>query len=228
MKKVYYLMSGLDKEFGFSKEVKEALKRDIHGGRLVVISSTFSKKEKNDKYHPIIIHWFTLCGISFEQIDFIDARTEVSVAQDLVREANVVFLSGGDTLQQIKWIKEYGLIDILRNRNGVTIGVSAGSINMAVHALCIKDEEVEETVRYDGIGLVDINIEPHFDLENQEYNQNNLYPESFQNEIICLPNASALRVDEEGGVTYIGECFSLKKGILKKIKKKEVYINDKR
>lgn len=55
MKKVYYLMSGPDKEFGFSNEVKEALKSDIQGGKLVVISSTFSKKEKNDKYLPFII-----------------------------------------------------------------------------------------------------------------------------------------------------------------------------
>lgn len=84
------------------------------------------------------------------------------------------------------------------------IGISAGTINMAVHTLCIKDEDVKETVWYDGIGLVDINIELHFDLENQEYNQNNLYPELFQNEIICLPKSSALRVDEEGKVTYIG------------------------
>jgi dipeptidase E len=216
--KLYYLTSGPNKEYGFSDELKKYLKSDITGGKLVIISSSFDKREKNDKYLSINVNWFRLAGIEFDEVSYIDDRISKKEAQEKLKNTDVVLLSGGDTLKQIRSIKEYELIDILKNRNGVTIGVSAGAINMAKNVLCIKYEDVEETVRYEGIGLVDVNIEPHFDFVKEDYNKNNLFPESFQNEIICLPNESSLRIDEEGNITYIGECYNLKNGELRKIK----------
>ncbi len=68
-------------------------------------------------------------------------------------------------------LKEYNLIPVLKNREGLTIGMSAGSINMAKRVVLAKDinDNVPELAIYDGIGLVDINIEPHLDSASEEH-----------------------------------------------------------
>ena len=51
----------------------------------------------------------------------------------------MIWLSGGPTLTQIRHIEEYRLIEPLREQDGVTIGMSAGSINMARQVVVAKD-----------------------------------------------------------------------------------------
>jgi len=68
-------------------------------------------------------------------------------------------------------LKEYNLIPVLKRRQGITIGMSAGSINMAKRVVLAKDidDNIPELSIYDGIGLVDINIEPHLDSASEEH-----------------------------------------------------------
>lgn len=82
----------------------------------------------------------------------------------------MIWLSGGPTLTQIRHIKEYRLIEPLRERDGVTIGMSAGSINMARQVVVAKDldDGIARLSQYEGIGLVDFNIEPHFASVTEE------------------------------------------------------------
>ena len=49
--------------------------------------------------------------------------------------------------------------------------MSTGSINMAKRVVLAKnlDENIPELSIYDGIGLVDINIEPHLDSASEEH-----------------------------------------------------------
>ena len=122
---------------------------------------------------------------------------------------------GGDTLEQIKNINEYGIIPNLQNRKGITIGISAGSINMAKNVVLARDidDNIPDHSFYKGIGLVDINIEPHFDLNNTFHNKD-IIEISKDNEITCLPDESFIRIEknieiigdyyifEEHGITY--------------------------
>ncbi|UKI58963.1 MAG: hypothetical protein L6V81_07135 [Clostridium sp.] len=48
---------------------------------------------------------------------------------------------GGDPKKEMDSINEYGLSNILRDRDGITIGVSAGSINMAKDAIYMDEDE---------------------------------------------------------------------------------------
>ena len=212
--KIKYLLSGLDSISGFSKELIPFLKEDIKGGKLVIVSSTFEGKEKNDKYYEMYNNWFKMIGIYFNDVVAIDSRMTKEEAIKNINSADVVFLSGGDTLKQMSSIEEYDLIYELQERTGITIGLSAGSINMATNVVLVKDidDNVLDTTYYKGIGLVDINIEPHFNLENEKYNKTDLYPVSMKNDIICLTNESAIRVSETYEITYIGNCYLLSKG----------------
>lgn len=82
----------------------------------------------------------------------------------------MIWLSGGPTLTQIRHIKEYRLIESLREQDGVTIGMRAGSINMARQVVVAKDldDGIARLSQYEGISLVDFNIEPHFASVTEE------------------------------------------------------------
>lgn len=52
-------------------------------------------------------------------------------AQETIRNADVLWLAGGDTSKQFFYLESYGLISCIREHKGVVIGMSAGDINMA-------------------------------------------------------------------------------------------------
>ena len=61
-------------------------------------------------------------------------------------------------------------------KNKILIGVSAGSMNMAIKGYYSNDKDYPKTWFYNGIGLVDITIDPHFDINNLEWvNENKKY-----------------------------------------------------
>lgn len=168
--KVSILTSGFSGEFpeSFVKCIKDYYYND---GSFVFVASDFENTYKSDKYSTAIISNFNNKDILFNDVYVIDSRTSKEDALNLIRNSAIVFLSGGDTLKQINSIKDYGLIPALQEREGITIGLSAGSINMAKKVVLAKnlEDNIPELSIYDGIGLVDINIEPHLDLSNENH-----------------------------------------------------------
>ena len=150
-------------------------------------------------------------GIIFKETHVIDNRISKKEAKEYIKKAEVVWLSGGNTLNQIKEIKEYDLIETLQNREKVTIGMSAGSINMAKRVVLAKDinDNIPELSIYDGIGLVDINIEPHFDPTDEEHNKD-IYEASKSSTIYGLYDDSFIKiVDDE--ITIYGDYIKYEK-----------------
>ena len=91
----------------------------------------------------------------FDHSTIVDYEITPEEANTLIQNADLVLLPGGSTLKQIASIREYGLEEALRDRAGVTFGISAGAINMAQRVVLAKN------INYNGIGLVDFFIEPH-------------------------------------------------------------------
>lgn len=83
-------------------------------------------------------------------------------AQKMVAEADVIWLSGGDTPTQFRYFQKYGLDTVIKKHNGVIIGMSAGSINMAKTSICTLSCGHYKQEIYDGLACVDISVEPHF------------------------------------------------------------------
>ena len=50
------------------------------------------------------------CGITFESVNVIDGRMSKETAQELVRNADVLWIAGGDTPTQYAYLESYGLI----------------------------------------------------------------------------------------------------------------------
>lgn len=60
----------------------------------------------------------------------------------------------------MKNINDYGLSNSIKESHAIKIGVSAGAVNMSDHVVIPKD--INEIVSYDGVGLVPINVVPHY------------------------------------------------------------------
>lgn len=157
---------------GFTDEFIKCIKEYYgNNGSFVFIASDFEEHSKTDKYVGVFLNMFEDNGIIFEKVHVIDNRVTKEEAMKYIESAEIIWLSGGDPFKQISCLKDYSLIPVLQNRKGITIGMSAGSINMAKKVVLAKDENdnIPELSIYDGIGLVDINIEPHLDSASEEH-----------------------------------------------------------
>lgn len=119
---------------------------------------------KNDSDSAGMHSMFKEYNIPFAQRYVIDNRMEAIQAQQLIQEASCVFLMGGHPGLQLRLLREKGLDTAICNAKAAVLGVSAGAINMAKHSLDTK----ESVTPYDGLGLANITIKPHFSLENNE------------------------------------------------------------
>jgi dipeptidase E len=213
--KIKYLFSGINEEDGLVDEIVPFLQSDIKGGKIVFIPTDFNDNDKNQQFLDLDLRIFNDIGINFDKAIIIDSRMNKELAKEEVETADVIFLWGGNTEEQIRNIKEYDLIPSLQRRDGVTIGISAGSINMSDDVVLVRYDK--ETLFYKGIGLVDINVDPHFSFEDEKYIQNNLLPSSYGKKLICLTDESIIRVSEINEIMYFGNCYEIKDGNIKLI-----------
>lgn len=168
--KVSVLTSGFPN--GFTEEFINCIKEYYHNmGSFVVISSDFTAHSRTDKHLGEFLEMFRENDIIFNEVNVIDDRVSKEKALEFINNAEVIWLSGGNTLKQIEYVKAYDLTPALQKREGITIGMSAGSINMAKKVVLARDinDNIPELSIYDGIGLVDINIEPHLDSASEEH-----------------------------------------------------------
>lgn len=206
--KIEYLLSGLDKNVGFTGEVVNLFQQDIKDNSTITfIASSFDNYEKTDKHYNNLIKFFKDININFKNVYLIDNRITKDVAQKYILESDVVFLMGGDPEKEMMSIKEYDLVDILRERNGLTIGVSAGSMNMASYVCYLDEEKGIDILEYDGIGLTNLYIYPHLDLTNIDYIKE-IFDVSKKKDLILLPDNSFIRI-ENGKEKFYGEHYYL-------------------
>jgi peptidase E len=115
---------------------------------------------------------------------------------------------GGSPELQMKSIIKYDLIKYFDN-NKLYIGLSAGSMNQSKRVVYKDEFKNYEIQDYKGLNLINVNIFPHFDV-----NDINLLKESFEicNKIplILLPNESFIRI-KNNIVEYFGDYYLLRK-----------------
>ena len=177
--------------------------------KFAFIASEFEKiHEKTDKYFCFFLNMFQENGISFDEAYVVDGRMTVAEAQKALTEADVVWLSGGDTPVEFAYLKKYGLDTILKQHEGVVIGMSAGSINMAKSAICTLSCGHAKQEVYEGLGFVDFSVEPHFVREKLS---EELLELSKKYLIYGLCDNSII-VSKDGKVSVYGEVYYIKDG----------------
>ena len=132
----YCFFSGFDIGGGFTHDIGLRLQERIQSRKLLVfVSSNPSAHEETDYYVNVNTGWFRNIGIEFERVDILDDRKTEDECTGLIANASAIFLCGGATLLQIKFLEDYNLSPFLRGFHGAVMGVSAGAINMSVNSL---------------------------------------------------------------------------------------------
>lgn len=125
---------------------------------LVFISAWPEDYARNDDDSDGMHDMFAERGMAFTDHRLIDRRTSAADAVRLVREADCVFLMGGDVTKQMALIRDLGLVAELRASRAVILGVSAGSMNMGRYVADVW----ETKTLCEGIGLTGIVMKGHY------------------------------------------------------------------
>ena len=202
-----YLFSNIDKNKGFTKEQSKYLKEDITSNMTITfIASKPYKYNKNDMYKEKFIKFFKNVNINFEKVNLIDGRVNASKSKKLIETADIIFLMGGNPETQMKFIKENDLVNSIKKCN-LILGVSAGSMNQSKRIIYIDDFDNYKIKDYEGIGIVNINIFPHFDINNENQKQE-VKEISKQISMILLPNDSFIKIKNEQ-INIIGKSYKI-------------------
>lgn len=182
----------------------------------------------NNEYAEKIFDTFEIT-LPFKNYYILDTRT-LNQIDKLIKNADFIFLCGGHLPTQNEFFNKINLKEKIRNTNALIVGESAGSMNCAnivYIAPEIEGESIDENFkRYNkGLGLTDINILPHYQyyknilLDGKRFLEDILIPDSYNHEIIGLPDGSYFLIDEDGNEELYGEAYSINKGKIKTIKK---------
>lgn len=212
------------KENGQRKAVKsdnidliEQIKKNVnrYNNLLFICSDPYDYK-KNEEYKEIIEKSLSLSGIKFDFSDLLDSRNWL-FTRSMVKNSDLIILLGGDPLTQMDFFNNIDLKEKIKDYEGCLMGISAGTINLSKISYCSKDNEVEESTNYKGLGLTDITIEPHFDVEDKERIENILLKDSEKNSFVALPDESFITICENN-IKVFGNAYYFSNGDFKKFK----------
>lgn len=195
---IKYLFSNIDKVNGFSELQSKYLSKDLRNCNNILFVPGDYDNEKYTIYKDKIISWFNNIGISFKENHLVSLDDELN-------DYDVIFLMGGNPIKQIEIINKINLRNII-NKAKVVIGVSAGAINLSNEAIYYNDYS-EKIEIYDGIGLTDINVYPHFDINNKEFLEEVKMVSKIKT-LIALPNESFIKLDDEQ-IEFCGDCYKV-------------------
>ena len=197
---------------GKNKEVFQKLLTKTK--KFAFVASEFEKNQNiTDHYFRFFLNMFEKIGIYFEDSYVVDGRMNANQAKEAVSKADVVWLAGGDTPVQFSYLVKYGLDEVIRQHNGIIIGMSAGSINLAKTAICTRTCQHTEYQVYNGLGCVDISVEPHFDCEHVT---DELIEISKKYTIYGLCDDSII-ICANGEKQFYGNVYKLTNGIIEKV-----------
>ena len=150
----------------FPEHLGRMIQKDITDRKSLVMIS--GNPLINEKDGAAELSWLAHEGIRFEEYHRINSQMQMEEARTLLQNASTIFLLGGNTLEQNRFLADYELADAIRKSEAIVLGASAGAINMSAKWLCSRNlgYEVEESSVNEGIGLGNFSVLSHFDLEN--------------------------------------------------------------
>lgn len=209
------LISGSYKGLNLPKEIIEFIKKNIKDQKIIsFIASDFEDNEGTKKFVDELVNLFEEHSVNFEKVHVIDSsKTQYEMHLNL-EESNLIFLLGGDTLKQIKYIEKYSLKGLIKQENKIILGISAGAINLSSKVVLAKDEldNIPELSIYEGIGISNINIEPHCDFKNKKHFLE--LEEASMYSPILLMNDDCFIIIEDDKYKYYGSYIILDKKML--------------
>ena len=179
-----------------------------------------------DFYAEITKRCFENSGFRFQRFTVLDSRNEGEAAA-LVRDSELLILSGGHVPTQNAFFRRIGLRSLLEGFDGVVLGISAGSMN-AAELVYSQPERPGEALDPNypkwlpGLGLTKIQLIPHYQdtkddvLDGLRLFEDVTYADSMGHTFYVLPDGSYLFA-APGKEELRGEAYRLRNGVLEQI-----------
>lgn len=167
-----YYCSGFDLDNFFGHGLGDMIKAELNGTKSIVyIPGGAEKIEKaRAKHIPNFTKHFKDAGIEFESINIITPELSSAEAKELIKNANFVMLMGGDPFKQRELCESVGIMDELKQFNGIMLGFSAGAMLMSKFIIITPcSEEFPDFHIEPGLNLDGISIYPHNNTSDVEY-----------------------------------------------------------
>lgn len=208
---------------GFVDKLIGALSHPIN---CVMVSSFPDDLEITDRMAWELRECFEWANMKFDHYEVIDRRT-ADKATDILKRANLVILCGGHVPTENAFFQEIKLRKLLKDFNGVLMGISAGSMNCADVVYSppeLKGEALNPDYRQylKGLGLTNVNIMPHFqNMRNERIDGYHLVrdimaPHSYDKMIYCLTDGAYILITQSETL-LCGEAYRLSRGVLRQV-----------
>ena len=169
---IRYYCSGFDINDAFGHGLGEMFKEEIKNQKSIVyIPGSPEKIEKaKTKYIPVFTNHFKKVGINFEKTNLITPDLTVDEAKEMISNASFIMLMGGDPFKQKELCKNLGILEDLKNYNGVMVGFSAGAMLMSKFIIITPcSEEYPDFHIEGGLNLDELSIYPHNNTSEDKY-----------------------------------------------------------
>ncbi len=174
-------------------------------GSIVFISADPENHAQNDDDRDGMHEMFAERGMAYTKKTVIDRRTDAKDAVKLVREADCIWLMGGESKLQIELIRDLGLDSELHESRAMILGVSAGSMNLGRYVAYVWDSPEF----YDALGLTNITIKSHY--EEGEWFLPTLLDMSMIHPIVAMEDMSAIFIKDDD-IWKVGNMYLIDKG----------------
>ena len=192
----------MDPQNGLIGRLKQALPPYC---RCLYICSSPDRRDLNCTFGADVFQIFAQEGMPFSHYAVLDGDNFYE-AKKLVGESDLIVLAGGHVPTQNAFFHKIHLPELLKSYDGVVLGISAGSMNMAEIVYAQPEEPGESGPDYQrfipGLGLTDINILPHYQ-KAKHYTVDGLHlyrqitlPDSLGHCFYALPDGSFIYQDE--------------------------------
>lgn len=161
----------------------------------VAIVTTAAEGKEQNKYSQLAKKQFEEMGLA--KIDFVDLETEPN--KDFSKYG-VIYVCGGNTFKLLKFARETNFkssIENLLKRNGVYIGVSAGSIIVGPSINIANEVEPDSNdvglEDLTGFNIIDLIILPHYSPEMEIETVN--FEKKYGVDVDRINNSQAVLID---------------------------------
>lgn len=203
--------------------------------RCLYICSSPDRRDLNCTFGADVFQIFAEVGMPFSHYAVLDGDNFYE-ARKLVGESDLIVLAGGHVPTQNAFFHRIKLPELLKDYDGVVLGISAGSMNMAETVYAQPEEPGESSPDYQkfipGLGLTTVNILPHYqkvfndEVDGLRLYEDITYPDSMGNRFFVLPDGSYIYQDEQQ-LILCGKGYSLCDGIMTQLtENEEIYYID--
>ena len=166
----HYLCSGFGMEHSFVNKFGELLSADLPKKySLIGIPCTENQEELQTQFSFFTEH-LAEAGIVFKKHIILSSTMSHEEQCEYIKTADLIYFMGGYPFTQKEFIVQNKLKNALHNYQGVTLGISAGAMNMSKYIIMVTDGPNSNETRIEkGLGLVDFSVFPHCAFSGESF-----------------------------------------------------------